>query len=310
MNKIPVFGTIAHAYNFAITQFVRIFGITWAPLAVSIALGLMLTPGFAGNHMPIDDKEEIARQTLRLLPFTFLITLVIRAMIAVGVTELALGLRKGATFVYFSVGLPVWRLFGAWILFFLLMIVIYIALIILVIVVAIVGAIAIKSAALSQGATGVAAVALGVSCGLLFLGALVYVMARLTFLIPPVVVAEKKIDLARGWQLTAGNFWRILAIGIVLFIPLIAFGCAIFVAVYGMDLIHTMTDVFVLAAQGAKQAVIQQRVDTLSEAMRAKSLVIWPYMAAANLLLETFAFGLLYGASAFAYRAVTPSPQA
>lgn len=310
MNKIPVFGTIAHAYSFAITQFLRILGITWAPLAVSIALGLMLTPGFAGNHMPLNDKDEVARQTLRLLPFTFLIVLIIRAMIAVGVTELALGLRKGMTFVYFSVAPPVWRLLAAWILFFLVMILIYIGLIIFIVVAALVGAFVIKSVALSQGASGVAAVVLGVSCGLLFLGALAYVMARLTFLIPPVVVAEKKIDLARGWQLTSGNFWRIFVIGLALFIPLIFVGCVIFVAVYGMDLIHTMTDALILAMQGAKEAAIQQRIDTLSAAMRLKSLAIWPYTAAVNLLVETFAFGLLYGASTFAYRAVTAKPEA
>ncbi|HSM96384.1 MAG TPA: hypothetical protein VLT91_10090 [Rhizomicrobium sp.] len=310
MQKIPVFGTIAHAYGFAVTQFFRILGITWAPLAVSIAVSLMLTPGFAGNHMPLNDQDEIARQTLRLLPLSFLVLLVIRSMVAVGVTELALGLRKGPTFVYFSIGAPVWRLFGAWLLFLLVMILIYIGLIILVIVLAVVGGIAIKAAALSHGADMIAIAGLAALCALLFLGALVYVLARLTFLIPPVIVAEKKIDLARGWELTRGNFWRILAIGITLFIPVIVAGCAVFLAVYGTGMIHTMTEIFVLAGRGASEAVMQQHIDAMSEAMRAKGLALWPVTAAANLLVETFLFGLLYGASAFAYRALTPGPAA
>lgn len=304
MNKIPVFGTIAHAYGFAITQFFRLLGITWAPLAVSIALGLMLTPGFVGNHMPLNDTDEAARQTLRLLPFSFAIILIIRSMIAAGVTELALDLRKGTTFVYFSVGLPVWRFVGAWLLVLLLMIVLIIGSVLALGIVLAVGGIAFGH--IAQGANASGAALAVIALLLAFYAFIIFVAVRITFFIPPVIVAEKKIDLARGWQLTGGNFWRIFIIGIALFIPLIAIGCAIFVAVYGMDLIHTMTDVFVLAMQGAKQAVIQQRIDTLSEAMRAQGLALWPYTAAANLLVETFSFGLLYGASAFAYRAVTP----
>ncbi|HEY2034043.1 MAG TPA: glycerophosphoryl diester phosphodiesterase membrane domain-containing protein [Rhizomicrobium sp.] len=306
MNKIPVFGTIVHAYGFAITQFFRLLGITWAPLAVAIALGLMLTPGFAGNHMPLNDSEEVTRQTARLLPFSFIITLIIRSMIAVGVTELALGLRKGPTFVYFSVGLSVWRFVGAWLLVILVMIIMIVGSALALGLLLAVGGTAF--AHLGQGANALAA-ALAVAALLLaFYAFIFFVAVRLTFFIPPVIVAEKKIDLARGWQLTSGNFWRIFVIGVAIFIPLIAIGCAIFVAVYGTDLIHTMTDGFVLAMEGAKEAVIQQRIDTLTEAMRAKSLAIWPYTAAANLLVETFSFGLLYGASAFAYREVTSKP--
>lgn len=308
MNKIPVFGTIGHAYGFAISQFPRLLGITWAPLAVSIAVSLMLTPGFPLSHLPMGDVDETARQTARLVPLTFAILLLIRSMVAAGVTELALGMRHGFTFVYFSLGATVWRFVGAWLLVFLLMIVLIVA-----------SAIALGILlALGGGALAVAFHGINPGFGVLaaavillaFYVLILFIIVRLTFLLPPVVVAEKKIDLARGWVLTRGNFWRIFVIGLALFIPLIAIGCVIFFVVFGTDVLSMMLQLFTLAMENAKQAVIQHRIDLVSADMRARGLALWPYTSLVNILVETFAYGLLYGASAFAYRALTPAAPA
>lgn len=311
MNKIPVFETIAHAYRFASGNFLRILGIVWAPLVVSIAVGLMVTPGFLGNHIPVDDIEAIQRQSLRLSPFIFIFSLFIRAMIGVGVTELALGKRTGTTFVYFSVAAPVWRLIGAWLLFALVMIVIYIGLIILIVVIAVGGGLAVKASTLSPGANAIAAGTLALFCIFLFLGALIYTMARLTFLIPPVVVEENKVDLARGWILTRGSFWRICMIGLAIFIPLILVQGTIVVSVYGLDYFHRFAEIMRggLLRQLSEDAMRQQ-MDVWGAAVRARGLQVWPFMAVVGLVFETFAYGLLYGASAFAYREVNPPPAA
>lgn len=309
MNKIPVFETIAHAYGFAASQFFRILGIVWAPLAVSIAVGLMVTPGFWGNHIPVDDADAIQRHAMRLFPALFVFSLFIRAMIGVGVTELALGKRTGATFVYFSLAAPVWRLIGAWLLFILVMILIYIGLIILTVVVAVVGGIIVKSVALSAAAHYAAIGLLALFCIVLFLGALIYTMARLTFLIPPVVVAENKIDLARGWELTKGSFWRIFCIGMAIFIPLILIQIAVVVFVYGVDFLRQFTSIMHAGLlKQISEAAMRNQMETWQAAVRVRGLQVWPVMAAFSLLFETFAFGLLYGASAFAYREVTLQP--
>lgn len=307
MNKIPVFETIAHAYGFAAGNFLRILGIVWAPLVVSIAVGLMVTPGFLGNHIPVNDIEAIQRQSLRLAPFIFVFSLFIRAMIGVGVTELALGKRTGTTFVYFSVAAPVWRLIGAWLLFALVMILIYIGVIVLVIAIAVGGGLAVKAAALSPGANTIAAGLLALFCIFLFAGALIYTMARLTFLIPPVVVEENKVDLARGWILTRGSFWRICCIGLAIFIPLILVQGTIVVSVYGLDYFHRFAEIMRggFLRQLSEEAMRQQ-MDVWGAAVRARGLQVWPFMAAVGLVFETFAYGLLYGASAFAYREVNP----
>ncbi|HWA31145.1 MAG TPA: hypothetical protein VG867_08600 [Rhizomicrobium sp.] len=305
MNKIPVFKTIAHAYRFAFGQFLRLLGVTWAPLLVVTAFGLMLTPGFMGNHMPVNDPDEIARQTLRLFPLTFAVMLIARGMVATGVTELALGVRSGLTVVFFSVGLSVWRFVGSWLLVMLLMLVLIVGSALALGLLLAAGGM-IFGNLLHVSAAGTAIVVVGVV--LIFYAFIFFVGVRLTFLIPPVVVVERKIDLARGWILTRGNFWRIFVIGLAIFIPLIAAGCAIFLAVYGTEFLRTIADVFMLSVHSAKQAVIEQRLDALSANMRAQSLAVWPYTAAANLIVQTIAYGLLYGASAFAYRSVTPEP--
>jgi hypothetical protein len=134
-------------------------------------------------------------------------------------------------------------------------------------------------------------------------------MARLTFLIPPVVVEENKVDLARGWILTRGSFWRICAIGFAIFIPLILIQGAIVVSVYGLDFFHRFADIMRAGfMRQLSEDAMRQQMDIWGAAVRARGLQVWPFMAAVGLVFETFAYGLLYGASAFAYREVNPTP--
>ena len=49
----------------------------------------------------------------------------------------------------------------------------------------------------------------------------IYVMVRLTFLLLPVVVAEHRIGIKRSWQLGKGNFWRMLGLFILIFLPIV-----------------------------------------------------------------------------------------
>jgi hypothetical protein len=305
MEKIPVGETIAHAYGFAIREFPKVLGIVWAPLAVSIAIGLMMTPGFFGNHIDPSDQEAVTRFGTQMLPLSVLILLPIRAMIATGVTEQVLGMRAGTTFVYFSVGASIWRFLASWLL-------VIVAMIVLLVGTAIVGGIlfAIGGIALGHVLHGGAAQSLGVfavlAFFLFFYAAAIFLVVRLTFFIPPVVVAERKIDLARVWQLSHGNFWRIFVVGLALFIPLIAITCAATAAIYGATLFH-VADVINLAIHNAQQSVIQEQMQAWTASMRAKALAMWPYNAVFQLLFGTFSYGLTYSASAFAYRAVQPS---
>ncbi len=305
MEKIRVGETIAHAYGFAFREFPKLLGIVWAPLAVSIAVGLMMTPGFFGNHIDPKDQDAIARYSMQMLPLSLLILLPIRAMIAAGVTEQALGMRKGATFVYFSVGSAIWRFLASWLL-------VIVAMIVLLIGTAIAGGIlfAIGGIALGQVLHGAVAGTVGVLALLAFVvffyGAAIFLAVRLTFFIPPVVVAEKKIDLARVWQLSHGNFWRIFLVMLAIVVPLGAIVVAVMTAIYG-TMLFDVFNIFSAAIHGGQESAIQQQMQSWSEALREKGLTMWPYAAVFQLLFGTFSYGLTYSASAFAYREMLPS---
>jgi hypothetical protein len=307
MEKIPVGETIAHAYGFAVREFPKLLGIVWAPLAVSIAVGLMMTPGFIGNHIDPNDHDAITRFSMQMLPLSVLILLPIRAMIATGVTEQALGMRQGVTFVYFSVGPAIWRFIASWLL-------VIVAMIILLVGTAIAGGLlfAVGGFALGNILHGATAEIVGLLGALVFVlffyAAAIYLAIRLTFFIPPVVVAEKKIDLARVWQLSHGNFWRIFAVALALVIPMIAITLVVMIAIYGPTTLFHIFGIFSLAIHGAQENAIQAQIQAWGEAMRARGLVMWPYNAVFGLLFGTFTYGLLYSASAFAYRAVLTSP--
>jgi len=305
MGKIRVGETIAHAYGFAFREFPKLLGIVWAPLAVAIAIGLMMTPGFLGNHIDPNDQDAIARYSTRIMPLSLLILLPIRAMIATGVTEQALGMRKGATFVYFSVGLSIWRFIASWLLVIVAMVVLAVATAIAAGILFGVGGIVLGHV-LHGAAAEVVGVLAAIAFVLFFYAAAIFVAVRLTFFIAPVVVAERKIDLARAWQLSHGNFWRIFIVALALFIPLIAAVVAVMAAIYGAVLFHVFDIVF-SAVHGAQESTVQTQIQAWSETMRVKGLAVWPYYAAFQLVFGTFSYGLLYGASAFAYREVQPS---
>jgi len=302
-NKIPVGATVEHAYSFAFGQYLRVLGIVWAPLVVSIAFGLLITPGFLGNHVDIADKEEIVRQSMKLLPLSFVLTFIIRAMIATGVTELALGRRAGATIVYFSLGASVWRLIGAWLLVILVMFLLALGGALILGILAAVGGVA-----FGAGSHGAAGAWFGLFIGLaaiIYYCALIYAAVRLTFFIPPVIVAEKKIDLARGWELARGNFWRIFVVGLAIFLPLVVVTFTLFWMLYGAVFFGALKEIFTMTMNHAKPDAIQAVADGLEIAMRQTTLQVWPYTAVAGLVLGTLGYGLGYGACAFAYKEVT-----
>lgn len=304
MAKIPVGETIAHAYGFAFREFPKLLGIVWAPLAVSIAVGLMLTPGFFGNHVDPGDQDAIARFSGRMLPISLLILLPIRAMIATGVSEQALGMRAGTTFVYFSLGASIWRFIASWLLVMVAMIVLVVGIAVVGGILLVIGAVALNHMLTSPSPAAGVAFAAAI---LVFYAAIIFLVVRLTFFIPPVVVAERKIDLARVWQLSHGNFWRIFVIGLALVIPLGLIALAAALMIYGATLFHIF-DIFSLAAHRVSQPVIEQQLQAWSVAIRTKGLALWPAYAIFQLIFGTFSYGLLYSASAFAYREIEPVP--
>ena len=124
MKKIPVGATIAHAYRFAFGQFFGIFGVVWLPWLILSAGGFLLMQQAMAFAPPgtVHDFSNAVPLLPLLIPF-YLVVFVLLFMQIAGITELALGLNKGSPYYYFSLGRPLWRLIGAFLLLVLLIII-------------------------------------------------------------------------------------------------------------------------------------------------------------------------------------------
>jgi hypothetical protein len=287
MNKIPVGKTIAYAYSFAFGQLGTIIGLCWLPLVLAAVLQF-LPWAFGGNPMAAPGTAaEQGQHALESLASSLLMVL-LYAVIYVPVTRQALGLRQGSAMVHFALGPPEFRVFGALLLFFLVLVVMAIGL----------GMLALIGSGLVAvlGKNPILALILALLVLAAVLG-FVYAAIRLGFLLVPVTVAEAQVSLTRAWLLTAHNFWRILGV---------------LVAALGPLYVVHLVGVLVLAGPGlfaplpadttAAEQAFQMRFQLLGQHM--------PEYLGLSLILAPFAIGLSIGAAAFAYRALAPSASA
>ncbi|HEY8696174.1 MAG TPA: hypothetical protein VIM02_01035 [Rhizomicrobium sp.] len=284
MKKIPVGKTIAYAYSFTFGHLGAIIGFAWLAL-VLIAVLQFLPYAMGGNPMAEPENATIAgRQALEGMG-TSLLAALLYSIIYVPVTRLALGLRQEAAIVHFALGAPELRVFGAIVLFAL-------------VVIGMAFGIGILSAILGVamamiGKAGAAILALAILAALL---AFIYIIVRLGFLVVPVTVAEGQISLSRGWILTQGNFWRIFALLLAIFLPLMVVHAVGIAAIIGAPLFAPLPE----GAEAAGRA-IGERFALLGQHM--------PVYLGLSLILAPFSIGLSLGASAFAYRAQVPPPK-
>jgi hypothetical protein len=279
MNKISVWKTIRFAYAFTFGDIGTIIGLIWLPTLLIAVLQFL--PYALGTQAASQDPAAGATSAVANLAF-FAAGLILYAIIAVAVTRQALGLRQGGATVHFSLGLPEWRMLGANLLCALVVGAFLLAYLLGIL----------FATSIAKGMS--APVAIGT---LLFITAgfcvLVYVGLRLVFLVVPVVVAEEKIDLARGWALTAGNFWRVLAVLLAISLPLLAIQAVATIVIGGPELLAPLP-----AGQDAMAAALNSRMVSLDKHM--------PELIGLFLILAPFNFGLTLGAEAAVYRAVVP----
>lgn len=219
MRKIPIGETISGAYSFAFAGFLSVLGIAWFPhlvlLAFAGALIYGLDPGLPGEVLRGEFNPGMLFSVLRIYGLLSLATMLVQAIVTVGLQKKALGKLEGPTFFYFTLGTPVWLLLATYILSVVAIIFVF------VLTAGVVAAIAVAASHyVAQFGNAIAAVA--IIAGVCWY---IYFVVRLTFFLPSVVVAEEQIGLVRAWELGAGNFWRIVLVFIVVFLPVsIGFG--------------------------------------------------------------------------------------
>lgn len=204
MPKIPVLDTIRAAYQFTFTHLGAIIGLIWLPMIMATVIGFFVFQRFfaaLANALASNNFALMGPALLGLISFVF-IGLLLLSMMAVPVTQLAMGSRKTGALAHFSFGPQEWRLFRAGLgvagfLFVLLLLV------------------SMGTAAL----LGPGNPAANYAAQAAFLLCMVFFVLRFGFLLPSVAVAETGPVLPRSWILSAGNFWRILGVFLAVVLP-------------------------------------------------------------------------------------------
>jgi hypothetical protein len=277
MNKISVQNTINFAYAFTFGNIGSIIGLIWLP---TVAIGVLQFLPYALGIAAVNPDQPPSQGAALIYLASFFGMWLLYAMNAAAVIGLALGTRKGGTSAHFSFGRAEFRLFAAFLLYGLLLSAFYIAF-------------SVAIWLISQASSS-AAIVVQIALTLGWLGAFVYAGLRLGFLLAPVVVVEESIDLVRAWQLTAGNFWRLLGIALAILLPIILVQFIAVVVILGKDIPQLLTtnQQTIEAAMAATMAVFDRHM---------------PELIGVSLVLAPFSIGLTMGAAASAYRAVATS---
>jgi len=223
MNKIPLEATISAAYRFLFTRILSVLGTVWLPLLVMAVLAggiifAVVPPEWWHGQFPVafGDKQPDLPQILALfrpffigMPPLILISLVLNAMMMVGLLRLSLGQTR-SQYIFFSLGGDVWRVVLAMLLLIVILVLFYV-----VCAGVAVGASLLLKPFIPHGAWVVATVVLVIAA----VCYPIYAIVRLYFFLPATIVAQHRIGFSHSWGLGRGNFWRIVLIFLVIVIP-------------------------------------------------------------------------------------------
>jgi hypothetical protein len=229
MRKIPVWKTIANGYSFTFGQLGTIIGLIWLPMVIVAVAGYFVMAQYytaIPSAMEQGDPAAAGQSALIVIVWS-VISLLLWAMMYTAVTRQALGLRQGPALFSFHFGAAELRVFGA--IVALIAIFAFFLMIYLFVVGLLAGAAQLGGKASPAAGAGVGLFAV------IFLPALAFVMVRLSFFLIPATIAEGGIGLARSWQLTSGNFWRIVLIGLVTIGPILIVTAIAEFAILGPD---------------------------------------------------------------------------
>lgn len=307
MGKIPVGRTIGQSYEFVFQKYGTLLGIVWLPMAAMIALGYFLfLPALSQifdrlpwtfQHPGEPDFSWMISGAFVWLRLFEILVLLLFVVVRVGITKEALGLRRGPKFVYIPTDSSELLVIACYIILYIAAIAVIIAVVIIgVLIVLLAGGVAAAIGLFDfhspthqvWGILGLVILAIVLWC------AVFYAIVRLTFLMIPATVAERRIGIGRSWSLTKGNFWRIVVVAIAVWLPLIVLEGIVFSIVGAPVMLQ------IVAAAHGNQADAHALLGAL-----AKNMVYYlPWFWGIGLLFAPVFFGLTTAPSAFAYRAL------
>ena len=233
MQSLPVGDTILRAWGFAGRRALPLLGVSWlAAVFYGLVVAYFLTR-LSGAMLvwPRPDAGSFNNFALFYLFCLVVATAFANAAMAVPMTREALEPGGEWKSAYFVIAGREWALFANLLLLY-------------VIVIGMVSAIAFAGSvgiAVSLPAIGQSGVWHGISLAPLMVGGLVFVAAaiglflatRFGFFLAPIAVADPPARLLEAWSRSSGNFFRLLAIGLTLVVPVIVLSLLIDWAAFG-----------------------------------------------------------------------------
>jgi hypothetical protein len=302
--KIPVGETISRSFGFAFRRYLALLGVAWLPMIAMVAIMIFVFVPFLhtmiaftqyqSQHPGNTDFQAMPIPNFGLILLAELLMLYIYCWMGAGATKEALGLRTGSKFFY----LPGADEFNIMITYIATFLICYFSMIGVMIALAIVGLII--------------GVAMGISdydpakYGLLIVPAVLimiavvigyfYALIRAMWLIQPLTIVSKKIDIFGSWRLMKGNVLRAFVISLVMLLPVLVLE----IVVYGV----AAGSVFASLPPHA-EAMKPEEVFALFSTM---ALRVLPAMGVLGILVMPLFLGFSRAPSAYAYRALVPPP--
>lgn len=281
MRRISVVATIRDAYVFSLTHLGGVIGLIWVPMLLATVMGFFSSQRYYNDIIDaVAGGNMTAMGSSVLMMLGYLIAaLLLYAIMLVAVVQLALGARAAPAVAHFTFGNLEWRMFRA-----------FIGCIGLILVLAIPAFVVADAAVSWAGARLPQTTAPFLLSGLLYVVILLAV-PRFFALLPALAVAETAPVLRRSWMLSAGNYWRLLAVMLAVLGPM-------FVLFIGLEIVLAQTNP--VAGGGSQQ---EQLVASL---MQARATL--PMISGLGFLISPLLVGLLAGASVSAWRTLKDEP--
>ncbi len=206
MKKVPILATVRAAWSFVYTHLGAIIGLVWVPVVVMTVTGFFVESRYYAAVADSLASGNVVTQGPALLGIFvyFIAVLLLYSAMYVPVVQLAQGQRKDGALLHFAFGPPEWRLFRALLGLFAFLLV----------------PVMLSGVLASLPQLAKMQELLSVLLVLVFMG-IAYAGLRFVVLLPAIAVSEEGPALPRAWKLSAGNFWRLLAILLLTVAPLL-----------------------------------------------------------------------------------------
>ena len=300
--KIPVGETIGQSFRFAFSRYLALLGVAWLPMIAMVAIMIFVFVPFLhtmiaftqyqSQHPGNADLQAMPIPNFGLVLLAELLMLYVYCWMGAGATKEALGLRTGSKLFY----LPGKDEFNIMITYVATFLICYFSLIGVMIALAIVGLII----GVAMGVSDYDPAKYGlliVPVVLLMIAVVIgyfYALIRAMWLIQPLTIVEKKIDVFASWRLMKGNVLRAFVIIFVMALPIIVLE----IVVYGV----AAGSIFV-SLPPHPEAMKPQEVFALFSTM---ALRVLPAMGVLGILVLPLFLGFMRAPSAYAYRALVP----